>query len=400
MEVARWKKGKLIKFGIITVVLVLLVLELVFRLIFAIEYKGYNTSVYIQGNTIQKSDSLLTWRNRPCYLDLFRRFQYNEEGMKSRPGDVKMPAKKETDYWIFLFGGSTMEGMGSNANGEWLDISGTVDHTYEETIGGILEKILQDSLPGKKVRVFNAANTGYTIQQSILQYQRLSAKYAMDWVVSMDGQNEPARLPPGLSVRRYLQEDWNNSHIFKFPLNMLIPVTSHSALVAQMKLLLYKAKLKGRLQHNKDKQYPRRKFWMQSHASTMQYAPYSEDIQRAVDSFYTSLLNFDSLLSGKNQRHLLLVQPHLSLRNARDLNETEKALHNYYVSASGKASQNTYLRELYNSFDAHLKAGMPVRHLGEMHTLKGQVFTDYCHFTREANEYAARLIAGYILQHR
>lgn len=400
MEVTRVKKRKLLGFGLITVTLVLLLLEGVFRLIFAIEFSGYDTSVNIQGNTIQMSDPVLTWRNRPCYLDVFRRYQFNEEGMKSNPGDVKMPVKKQHDYWIFLFGGSTMEGMGSNNNGEWLDITGIGEYPPSASIAGLLEKMLQDSMPGKNVRVFNAANSGYVIQQSILRYQQLSARYEMDWVISMDGQNEPAQLPPGSSVKQFLEEDWNNSHIFKFPLNIIVPVSSHSALVAKIKFLLFKLKLNGRTRHNADNQYPRRKFWLQHAERPIPYAPAGAGLINAVDSFYHSLLHFNALLTAKNQQHLLLVQPHLSLRAATGLNETEKALHNYYASATDRAEANTFMRQLYETYDTRVQAGIPIQHLGEMHTLKNQVFVDYCHFTRDANEYAARRIANYILQKR
>jgi hypothetical protein len=401
MEVKTWKRRKLVQFSIITVVLVLLLLELIFRLLFYMEYKGFHTSVYVQGNSMQMSDSILIWRNRPRYLDAFKRFQFNIEGMKSKPGDVHVPVKTDNDYWVFLLGGSTMEGMGSNSNGEWLDITGIGDYPPEETIAGFLEKILQDSFPAKKVRVFNAANSGYTIQQSYLRYLQLSGRYQIDWVISLDGQNEPPALSPGQPVKEYLKQDWDSSNIFKFPLNIALPVTSHSAFAAKIKFMLFTGKLRSRIQFNEEKDYPRRKFWLRAtNARAIEYTPFSENIGRAVDSFYTVLRQFDSVLTQKKQDHLLLIQPHLSLRDTGFMHETERALYNYYANATDRAQQNTYLRELFSAYDKYARAGMPVRSLNDMHTLKTRVFVDYCHFTREANEYVARQIAAYIFEKR
>jgi hypothetical protein len=176
----KWTKKKLLLFSLITIVLVLLALELVFRIVFAVEHRGYHTSVYVQGNTLQMSDSLLVFKNRPFYLDYYRRFQFNEEGMRSMPGDVFMPQKGPNDFWVFLLGGSTMEGIGSNKDGEWLDITGVMDYRPSETIAAHLQNILQSKMPGKNVRVFNAAMSGGATWQSMLRYRQLAAKYTMD----------------------------------------------------------------------------------------------------------------------------------------------------------------------------------------------------------------------------
>ncbi|MGB8194755.1 MAG: hypothetical protein WCF67_22670, partial [Chitinophagaceae bacterium] len=227
--IKQWPRRKLIKFSIITIILVLMLLEIIFRIVFAVKYNGYHTSLYVQGNTIQMNDSALVFRNRPFYLSYYRHFQYNEEGMRTKPGEVFMPKKAADDYWVFLFGGSAMEGMASNKDGEWLDITGVAEYTQQQTIAGLLEEMLQKEMPLKKVRVFNAANSGFTILQSIKRYEQLSAKYQMDWVISMDGENEPPVLSQNQSVEAYIKERWNKSSIFNFPLKLVIPITSHSA---------------------------------------------------------------------------------------------------------------------------------------------------------------------------
>lgn len=388
-----WPRRKLLKFSIISLLLALLLLEAVFRIIFAIEYKGYDTSVYVQGNTLQMSDSALVFRNRPFYLDYNKRFQFNEEGLKSRPGDVHMPVKKPGDFWVFLFGGSAMEGTGSNKDGEWLDITGITDHTYEATIAAFLEKYLQQSMPGKKVRVFNAANTGFAICQSMLQYERLSGKYQMDWVVSMDGENEPPTLQPGENVMARVKEQWQNSPLFNFPLNVIISVTSHSALFNKMKQALFHFRLSRRLESNKEHDFPARREWL-AKPSPLKFASGDSAVNLAVNTFYNQLTRFDSLLTARQQRHLLYIQPHLAFRDSAYMSQSEKALLNYYTATYNDPFNNAFKRSVHNQF----KDAEHVHSLAQMRTWKEEVFVDYCHFTKQANEMIAKLIAEDIVR--
>ena len=55
--------------------------------------------------------------------------------------------KEKNSLWILLLGASAMEGMGSNKNGKWFDITNVSDHTYEETISAYLTDLLQKKYP-------------------------------------------------------------------------------------------------------------------------------------------------------------------------------------------------------------------------------------------------------------
>jgi lysophospholipase L1-like esterase len=385
-----WRKRKLFKFSIITIVLMLLLLELVFRIVFAVEYRGYHTSVYVQGNTLQMSDSLLIFKNRPFYLDYYKEYQFNEEGMRSEPGDVFMPEKKPGDFWVFLFGGSAMEGVGSNKDGEWLDITGVTDHPPGTTIAGYLQLLLRDLYPGKKVRVFNAANTGYSIYQSRLRYEQLAKKYQMDWVISMDGENEPALLKQGANIRDSIAQQWNKSPLFDFPLNTIIPITSHSAFVNKIKQLSFNISLSGRLKKNKKNNYPARRKWAGKQWGTLQYADSTAETKYAAQVFLNQLQQFDSLLATRKQQHLLYIQPHISLRDKQRMNETEKALYNYYTTSYNNP-YNNLLRRMVHQRNL---SSPNVRSLDYVHRLNKQVFVDYCHFTADANWFIAFQIAA------
>ena len=400
MNTAKWSKKKLIAFSIITLLFIFLVIEIIFRVIFFIQYNSYHTSVYTQGNTIQKSDTGLIFMNRPFYLDFEKKHQYNEVGMKSEPGEVFMPEKKENDFWVFLLGGSAMEGMGSNKNGEWFDITGAEDYPAKQTIASILEKKLQLALPSKRVKVFNAANSAYCISQVIKRYQKLNTKYKADWIVSLDGNNEPVFTSEDSSVWDLMSRDWKDNQTFKFPLKYVIPFTSHSAFINQIKQSLYHFKLSRRIKKNKETNFPAKLKWSAVKDQTLLYATDNFFAQKMTDTFYYYLNKFDTILSNANQHHLLLIQPHLSLRDATVMNTTEKALFNYYCQNSNNPVFNSYYRKIYSLYDSFAKNKSTIRLLQDMHSMKEQIFLDYCHFTPNANEYLASYIADIITNKR
>lgn len=389
-----WTKRKLLAFSFITVLLILLLLELVFRIVFAVEYKGYHTSVYVQGNTLQMSDNSLIFRNRPFYLDYNKTYQFNEEGMRSVAGDVRMPVKTADDFWVFLFGGSAMEGSGSNKDGEWLDITGITDHAPQATIAALLQQQLQRQLPMKKVRVFNAANTGYAIYQSRLRYEALAIKYEMDWVVSMDGENEPANLAAGAEMKEVLKQRWRESPLFDFPLNTIIAVTSHSAFANKLKQAAFNIRSSSRLKKNKRDGYPARKKWSSQPEGQLAYANQTAETERATAEFLRQLQGFDSLLTSRKQKHLLYIQPHLSLRDKSKMNEMERALFNYYA-ATYNDPYNNLMRQ--NILQGHHPLPAQVRSLAALHAANEPVFADYCHFTAAGNRLIALRIASDIV---
>ena len=396
MHKTSWSKRKLIFYSLLVGGIFLLVLESAFRIYSWLEMKNFHSSVYIQGNTIQMDDSVLVFRNRPFYLDYDRRFQHNEKGMRSQPGDVWMPKKDSNDYWVFLFGASSMEGMGSNKDGEWLDITGVTDYRYNENIAFYLQQYLQEKMPGKKVRVFNAANTSYTIEQSYLRYLQLAGQYKMDWVVSMDGQNNPPVLSPGINVLDEVKKDWQQNPSRRFPINLVISLTSHSAFINTFKQFLFHNKQSARLTTNAKNKFPRREYWMKNNSPSLQFKKPDDSTGLAVELFYRQLLHFDSTLTARNQKHLLLVQPHLIFRATLLMNETEKALLNYYRYAYNNPSTNTFLKQLREEFSNKIRSHhTSVQLLSQADTLRSQVFVDYCHFTITANQF----IAHHIMQH-
>jgi hypothetical protein len=398
MQPKRWTRKRLLLYAAIVCITIFLLIELVFRIVFWVQTKEYDTSVNIQGNTLQVDDSVLIFRNRPYYLDYQRRFQHNEEGMRSEPGDTKMPPKQPGDFWVFLLGGSAMEGMGSNKDGEWQDITGIEDYAYNETIAYYLQQKLQQAMPGKKVRVFNAANTSFTIEQSFLRYQQLSARFDIDWVISMDGQNNPPLLGKDQRVLDHVRTDWEENPSKKFPLNWIIPITTHSAFVTWLKQNIFHSRQRTRLARARNNDFPRAQYWRNNPGNSLVARTPDDSTRNAVNAFYQQLHHFDSTLTARNQHHLLLLQPHLIFRDTTLLQPTEKALLHYYRNAYGHPAINSFLLQLRAEFPQRyaIDSGT-VQLLNETDTLSQQVFVDYCHFTRQTNEFIASLLANHIL---
>ncbi len=381
----KWSKKKLVLFSFVTILIFFLFIEILFRIFFWIQWSPYNTSLSIQGSPRLVDDSAMVWNNRPFYLEYYKESQYNELGMRVNAADVRMPVKKENDFWVFLLGGSAMAGMGSNINGEWLDITNVFTHTISTSIDGYLQEILQRQMPDKKVRVFNAAVSSATILQSRWNYKRLK-KYKPDWVVSMDGVNEPKAWTFKGSLKDHIHREWRNDPQNNFPISFYTAITQHSAFFNFLKKWWFFKRLEIRRAANKNGGSAIRKNWIDQDPGKKMLAN-DKRISAAVDSFLYHLLLFEKDLESDKQKHLLLIQPHLSMRNTSKLLNSEQAVFNYYCSL-GYMDTNTYFEMLYKK-----ARDMQLNSMENVHDWNFEVFVDYCHFTSRANEQIAMDIA-------
>ena len=396
MTTVKWKKKKLFLFSGITIGILFSILEITSRVIFYSKNRLFHNTIKIQGGPIQVSDDSLVFINQPFYLDYDRRFQFNEAGMKSEPGDELIQAKSSADFWVLLTGASAMEGMGSNRNGNWLDITGVDDHPYNKTIAFYLQEMLQKSMPQKKVKVFNAAFSTSRLCQSYWRYLQLYKKLQPDWVVSMDGVNDPVVLKPRETTPEVIKNEWQQNPQFKYPLKLIIQLTTHSAFINYMKQIFFHVKADGRLANAAAKNYPLRKQWAATSAGPITFADFNDSIGRAVDNFTMWLFKYDSVLNSHHQKHLLLLQLNMFLRDTSNLSETEQAVNHYYRQEFQDKSKHTFLREIYNRFSHIDSLHRNIITMESVHHWPGFVFVDYCHFSDEATKRIAAEIFMYI----
>jgi len=392
-----WKKGKLYFYATISVIIFFIFFECLFRIIFSIKNYGFHNTVHIQGNTLQVSDDTLVFKNRAYYLDYKNKYQFNEEGMKSAPGDEFITVKMPQDYWVLLTGASAMEGMGSNRNGDWLDITGIEDHPYNKSISYYLQELLQKGMPDKKIKVFNAAFSSSTIYQSYWRYMLLAKKLKPDWVISMDAQNDPSTISPGENTKDMIKQEWELNPQFHYPLKLIIPLTSNSAFINAIKQYLFQAKQNSRLQIAKNNNFPLRHKWAYIYAPPIKIDSLSNNIKRAVDTFSMWLLKYDSTLNSCKQKHLLLLQPHMFLRDTGNLSEVEKAVNHYYRVSYQDSKQHAFLNEVYKRFSVSDSLHKNIVSMTAVDHWPEWIFVDYCHFSDEATLKIAKEIYIYIM---
>lgn len=372
-------------------------MEIISRLYFYFAYHRYHTTIYTQGSPLQVSDSITGFKNTPYYLDYDRKYQNNEEGFKSLPGDVSIPEKKENDFWVLLLGGSAMEGMGSNKDGEWLDITGISDHPATESIAYKLQLLLQAKLPQRKVKVFNAATSSYVLWQSMQKYIHLQKKMAVDWVISMDGYNEMSSIDENFNVNESINKDWQQRPIFKAPSKYIIPLTQHSFLINALKQFIYHTKYNVRMTKNKKANFPVRTKWLNKAPLPIKIIAKDSSIKRAVDFYMNTLNEFDSLLTQSHTKHLLVLQPFLFDKGYHLMDSTEKALYNYYTSDYNYSTGHRFLKELQELLQEKEKLDKDILVI-KPGNIKTGLFVDYCHFTRSGIDSVSGIFASVILQ--
>ena len=392
-----WSRGKLLRFTAVTVGLLLVVAEGLARFVFFLKFRELHTSVYIQGSPIQEADSASVYNNRAFYVDFEKQFQYNELGMRSACGDYRMPVKAGGDLWVLLLGASAMEGMGSNKDGVWFDLTNISDHPYNETIAFFLEGRLRRLWPGKRVRVFNAAVSGFTLEQGIAKYKALSQRYDFDWVISMDGVNECDTLEAeGAGAESaYSRAYWASMPFQRFPLSWIVPVTQHSAFFNLLKQTIYGVRMRARVRRNEEGGFTLRNFWASRAELPLLTAISDLRVLRSTNAFLREEREFAGLLEQEGKHYLLLVQPYLAFRKTNVLGQEEMALNHYLREKMNDRYKIGFLREVNASVE-EMGDSLHIHTMSGVEKWPGWVFVDYCHFTKAANERIAAGLADYI----
>ncbi len=383
----------------LVVLVALMVFETASRVIAWQRLAPYGTSIRIQGDSRWIADPIRLWRNRPFYLEYDHSAQYNDVGMRVAAGDTVMPEKGVDDFWVFCLGGSTMAGVGASQQGAWLEISGVSSHDIEHAIDGLLQAQLQSALPDKRVRVFNAAVSAHALAQSQWTYEALK-HLEPDWVVSMDGVNDPTSLQDGESTPNWLADKWRRHPINRFPFRharLLMRNSAFGFLVGES--VFYRTGLIRNPRHSRQDPAVVRE-WLARPPTPDRDAIGAEldaGPARAVERYLSRLGDFHRQLSTDGQKHLLVVQPFLGLRDTDRLGDTEQALYNY-----AKATQAPALGRFMGAIHQGVEAAYPdhpnIVSTSALHASPEWIFVDYCHLTRDANRLVANALSESILR--
>lgn len=355
-------------------------------------FSAHATDLHVQGNARWQDDPAAGWRNRARYLEYDGSSQYSDTGARVRPGQVALPPRSAGDLWIVLLGGSAMAGVGSAQTGEWLRMTGIGVHPIEDAIDGQLEALLQARLPGRTVRVFNHAVAWYTLTQCRALYRERLAVLRPDFVVALNGANEPSSLAPAETTGDVVRERWRTHPMNRFPIREARWLMSRSALAyAAGEFVFFRSGL-VRTTRRTPREEAVVQRWM-GEPRTARVAPPTAGESRAVAEFFATARAFRHDLAAAGTPHLLLVQPELSLRRVERLGVPERALYNYYLAERGGV-QHTFMRRLHEAVEA--EAGGGVLSLASLHDEEGWLLLDNCHLTREANRRIATRVADHI----
>ena len=391
--------GRLRVFAVaLAVVLAAAAAEIAARILCHAKLHTYGSSFRIQGDSRLEEYRPTVWRNRPSYLAEDGRWQYNEHGFRVMPGEVRMPAKDDADFWVFLLGGSAMAGCGALHQSGWEKFTGIHWHPREDSIDGQLERLLRSALPDRKVRVFNAATPAWTVVNSRLCYENVIRQLKPDWVVSMDGVNDIGDFG---SNERQLWAYWDSFPLNRWPYRQVRLLMRNSAALYLIgsAWLRHTGQLLG-CYVKPDEEFLNR--WAREERKLPSSAPaLSPSAERAANEFLRNLAVFHRLLAADRQPHLLLVQPHLSLREPDRLGRMEKTLLSYYYWGDGKGPRpegpDPFMSRVHRGVMEQYPDSPEVAALSALNAATNSIFIDTCHFTAEANELIARELAESIL---
>lgn len=335
------------------------------------------------------------------------RFEYaNNAGFRD---PRQIPVKKpEDEFRIFLTGGSTAFGLG--AAGSAAAITDFYNIEQRETISHVIEKILNASspIPGKTIRVYNAAVWGYSYQHLLMRYISKLRRYSPDLVVSLDGANEihPVSIP--LEDWDYFDQGQYNAilkQIFSFDVAGL---SSYLTLWLKNNTFLMTLfwrgndifqNLEGDIRFHKGSLlYNFQSLLDNNNINEEQRSSMITDNMSAIIKViedYHNALNTDSV------PHLFALQPML-YSSKKPKNEIEQKLEQtrdhetYYDMNTGQLYSYITRRIVANSKEKGIHT---LNFIDYFNDTKGWVFTDWCHLTAWGNYLIGKEIANQIREH-
>jgi hypothetical protein len=330
------------------------------------------------------------------------RYEYaNNAGFRDpRPISVEKPGD---EFRIFLTGGSTAFGLG--AVGEAAPISNFYYIEHRETISHALEKILNATapIPGKTIRVYNAAVWGYSYQHLLLRYITKLRRYKPDLVISFDGVNEINAVTLPVSDWDYFKQGQYNGILRQIFAYDIPGLASYLTLWLKNNTYLMTFFWSGMdlFQNLEADQRMHRGSLVQQELPRLQEMP-TEERSRMVAENVAAVVrvveDYHSVLENDGVPHIFALQPMLYLsKKPRHENENKvESLeeHKYYY---GVPTANAYKYMIDRIAVSAKNRGFVMADFSEYFDDTSQwVFTDWCHLTAGANYLIAKELANLI----
>ena len=389
---------KLLSFGITTIVLTLALIEFGSWLLLT----GFDAKLHGGYNRVASGYSVfvttphftfLTSKTEPSQVDV----STDEYGfVHDTPIALEKP---DNTVRIFLNGGSALFGAGqARVYGPARSFPNAM-YSYPDSIAGQLKKYLKAQRPDLEFEVVNAAAYTKRMHQSVMDYLSTISRLSPDFVINMDGYNDLNAFVPGTPYA-----DLNEDLMLYVGLD-LPPTLPESLYFYQvMKRVVDKLIVKpfdtglGVRVENVPPEValPR--------ADYLEKKPiFVSNAERFLEilDLYLAVLREDEV------EHLFVLQPMVDRGENKALTASEKAWQSYV--ATFKDEHHDYRLILRYFFDdylsdaverhverggySYLDMGLRTRDLGD----DFQLFTDYCHISREGNTFVAEQMGEFVL---
>jgi len=334
------------------------------------------------------------------------RFEYtNNAGFRDpRPIELKKP---DDEFRIFLTGGSTAFGLG--AGGQAAPLANYYYVEHRETIAHVLERVLNTAapIPGKQIRVYNAAVWGYAYQHLLFRYVTKLRQFKPDLIVSLDGVNELHAVSVPAKYWDYFSEGQFNG--------VLREMFSYSGSGLRSYLTLWLKNntfLMTFLWRGTDPFFALEK-GIRFHegpapgqdAKDANPGPRSEERSRIVAENVSAVVrvleDYHSLLVNDGVPHIFALQPllYLSKKPRHEIEKQVEALgeHKGYYDVTAGELYKFMIAQIADS--AHKRQYLMADFSEYFDDTSEWVFTDWCHLTAGANYLIAKELANIIKEH-
>lgn len=383
-------------FFLLLPLLVFALVELFFARRFHREYP--ETTLEVQGQYRFRPDPYRSYTLNPGYVRHHDgvSYRYNNYGFREDE-DFDLSTKDPDELRVFVMGGSAAYGGRAQEWGQYQLISGQKTYPSSETIAAHLGRELQAALPGRKVRVINAAVVNYRLVNVYQTYLSLIRSLQPDLVFTMDGWNE----------------DWSITNPWADPVldpaqrgggTIAVWLRKHSYTVFYLGILFRDSVLWARLNDRFVEEVSEAEFEaMDFDAMRRELAQKNRETPADEAALASRLYVYDLFAKAAQLDGipvLFAVQPVLTQDQTKPFTEKEQRLLKYEWGHVG--SHRPTIRHLADRLAARAAGDPGFRFLDltdVFHDFTPDAYVDYCHLTPEANRHLARRLTRYVMEH-
>ncbi|MBU0487845.1 MAG: hypothetical protein KKA07_12325 [Bacteroidetes bacterium] len=322
-------------------------------------------------------------------------------------------------FRVFLTGGSAAFGTGQSAPYDKVKKYPQGVYSFDASIAGQLQQLLQQQMPDRKVEVINACATQRMLHQSLMYYLETLSKFNPDVVISMDGKNDVSTfigVCPFRKARTFFEP--------YLQLREIVAANEYKG-YSYIRKLINALKIKNfkRMQKANVKKYMQ--YYFNYDYSKITNEKYEKIKSRLIlnSRRYTDLVRqFAAVCHINNVSYIYCMQPMLYREKAnKPLSDTEIAMRDTITPANIRILAGDISNEVADTvetaihltqkyfIDDYLSAKMRKEAIAdgygyidineEMNTLSREMefYTDYCHLTFEGNAFVAKCLSHAIL---